>query len=406
MSIFNLFTPASATITQNKPVTSRKILSAIFGAESDTGIKVDVNRAEMHTTVISCWRVLSESLASMPLHLMQRELKDGKWIKKKAYEHPLYNLLHLSPNEENTSYNFIEALMLNIVSRGNAFAQIVRNNKNEIVAIVPLLTDNMQIVRSESNKLAYIYSHDKYGEVWLEKEEVIHIVGLSYDGVHGLSPIAYSANAIGMSIAMEMYGAKFFKNGANPTGVFEKDGVLSDEAFERLKASIEEKYTGLLNSSRPMLLEDGLKFNRITIANNEAQFLESRKFQKAEIASIYRVPLHMINELDRATHSNIEQQSIEFVTYTMTPWVQRFEQAFNKALFGNSSEYYVKFNMDALIRGDIESRYTAHRTAIESGWKTRNEVREQEGLNPLDGLDDPIIPLNMAKDGGNTDEEN
>jgi HK97 family phage portal protein len=226
---------------------------------------------------------------------------------------------------------------------------------------------------------------------------------MSYDGLHGMSPIEYSKNAIGLSIALEEHGSNLFSHGANPNGVFETDRVLSDEAFERLKADLKSSYTGLSNSNKPMLLEDGIKFKQISLTNNDSQFLESRKFQRSEIASIFRVPPHLIGDLERATFTNIEQQSLEFATYTLTPWVQRFEQAINIALARVYPNLRVDFDMDAMVRGDIQSRYNANGTAIRDGWLTRNEVRIKEGLNPLDGLDEPILPLNMGTGGENED---
>ena len=397
MNLGNLFS-TNITTTQNQPVTVHSLVSGLFGKTSAAGTEVTLATAEAHTTVMSCYRVLAESVASMPIHLMKREIEDGKVYEIKAYEHKLYNILSRRPNDEMSQYSWIESQMMNIVSRGNAFTQIIRNNKNEVIALYPLLSDNMTIVRSDSGKLGYKYNSSNYGDVWLEKEEIVHVVGLSYDGINGLSPIQYSANSIGLSLAMEEFASNFFANGANPGAVYEIDTQLSDEAYERLRMSLKEKYEGLKQSGKPMLLEEGLKFKPITISNNDSQFLESRKFQKSEIASIFRVPPHLINDLERATFTNIEQQSLEFATYTLTPWVKRFEQALNSALFRDDQTYHVHFNMDGLVRGDIKTRYEAHGKAIRDGWLTRNEVRKREGYNPLDGLDDPIIPLNMTTD--------
>lgn len=398
MNLNNLFTPRNVVVTPTQAISSHRILSSLFGSKSKSGIDVTLSTAEKHSVVLTCYRVLSESIASMPLHLMKREKIRGEYHDTRDYENRLYPLLNLQPHKEMTHFSWIEALMMNLVSRGNAFSQIIRNNRDEIIGFYPLLTDNMQIVRSAAGELGYIYTTGEH-EVWLDKREIIHIVGMSLDGIHGMSPIAYSANSIGLSMALEEFGSNFFANGANPGAVYEIPSKLSEEAFQRLRASLKEKYESLKNSGRPMLLEEGLTFKQIGIPNNDSQFLESRKFQKSEIAAIFRVPSHMINDLERATFSNIEHQYLSFYTDALMPYVKRFEEAINTALFGTSTNNYVTFNMDAMLRGDTKSRYEANGMAIRDGWKTRNEVRKQEGLNPIDGLNEPILPLNMGAGG-------
>ena len=386
------------------------ILSSLFGGGSSrAGVTVNLQTAQTHTTVMTCYTVISETLASMPLHLMRRVKKKGVWHKERAYDHPLYNVLNLKPNEEMSKFNWIEAMAMNVVSRGNAYSQILRNNKGDIVGFYPLLTDNITVYRTKSGKLGYGYrvglgeksnkESQRGVEVWLDPKEVYKVTYKSLNGVVGLSPISYSQSAIGLSMAMEEFGAKFFENGANIGGLYEIDKILSEDAFARLRATLKEKYEGLKNSNKPMLLEDGLKFKQISVSNNDSQFLESRKFQKAEIASIFRIPPHLINDLEHATFTNIGQQSTEFATYTMTPWVQRFEEPLNIILKEIDPSLYVEFNMNALVRGDIATRYEANGKAIRDSWKTPNEVRVQEGLNPIEGLDDVLVPLNLSQGG-------
>lgn len=378
------------------------IWSSLFGGGiSKAGVSVNQTTAMQHTTVYSCYNVLSEGVASLPLHLMKNSTKNKRNHKEKATNHKLYNTLHLMPNKEMTSFTFIQALMLNLVSRGKSYAQLIRNRRGDVIEIYPLLSDSMRVVRSESGEIGYIYNSPKYSEVWLEKDEILHVVGASLDGVNGISPIEQNANSLGLSMAMEEYGSNFFKNGANASGNFSTAGELSDTAFNRLKNQLREKYQGLLNSGKPMLLEGGLTFDRITIPNNDSQFLESRKYQRSEIASIFKVPLHMINDLEKSSFNNMEQQSLDFVIHTLRPWVMRIEQAMTVALFGGDSEYLVQFNMSALLRGDTKTRYEAYGKGIRDGWLTRNEAREMEDRNPLDGLDEPILPLNMTEGGGN-----
>ncbi|MFK5976899.1 MAG: phage portal protein [Sulfurovum sp.] len=404
LNLNNFFESASGTVMTTQAITSHNMLSGLFGGKSKAGVDVTLTTASTHTTVMSCYRVLSESVASMPIHLMKRKKKKGIYHKSKDYEHPLYRILNLQPNKEMTQFNWIEAMMYNLVSRGNAYSQIIRNKRGDVVAFYPLLSDNMEKVRTKSGKLAYIYHSHKVGKVWLDKREVLSVVGMSLDGVNGLSPIAYSANSIGLSMALEEFGSNFFANGANPGAVYEIPTSLSKIAFERLRTSLKEKYESLKNSGKPMLLEEGLTFKSIGISNNDSQFLETRKFQKSEIASIFRIPPHMINDLEKATFTNIEHQYLAFSTDALMPYVHRFEQALNIALFEDDNKHYISFNMDAMLRGDTKSRYEANGKAVRDGWLTRNEVRKQEGLNPIKGLDTPIMQLNMGK-GDEKDEQ-
>jgi len=404
MSLNNLFKKRESYSLSSPEITSA--FPNLF-VTSKSGVSVTQDTAMRHTTVFSCYKVLSEGVAGMPLHLMKKTVKKGKTSKEKATNHKLYNVLHLKPNEEMTSFGWIEAQMLNLVSRGAAFSQILRNKRDEIIGFYPLLTDNMKTVRSESGELGYVYSSTKIGKVFLYSHEVLHTAGASLDGVNSISPIQENANSLGLSMAMEEFGSNFFANGANASGAFSTPGELGTEAYERLKKDLRGNYTGLLNSGKPLLLEGGLTFEKITIPNNDSQFLESRKYQRSEIASIFKVPLHMINDLEKSSFNNMEQQSLDFVIHTLRPWILRLEQTLNIALFGDNTDYYVKFNMSALLRGDTKTRYEAYGTGIRDGWLTRNEAREMEDLNPLDGLDEPVLPLNMTQGGNSakTDED-
>jgi HK97 family phage portal protein len=203
---------------------------------------------------------------------------------------------------------------------------------------------------------------------------------------------------------METFGSTLFKNGANPSGVVSGKSVkaMSDQAFDNFKKSFEDKYQGMMNAGKPLILEEGYEFKPITISNKDGQYLESRKFTKEEIASMYRIPPHMVNLLDKATFANIEHQSIQFVVDAVRPWAIRIEQEIKRKSFtpAEKKNYYVKFNMGALLRGDTQSRYTAYESAITKGcWMSRNEARELEDLNPIDGLDEMIVPLNYGKEG-------
>lgn len=389
MSLNNLFLRSSFVPLSSPEVSS--YFSSLF-TTAKSGVTVNQDTATRHTAVYACYIVLSEGVSGMPIHLMKR---NGKTVEK-ATGHKLYNVLHMNPNDEMTSFTMTQALMLNLISRGNGYIQKIFNNRGNVVGLYPLLSDNMEIVRSERGDLAFVYNSSKHGRVWLSRDEVVNIPGHTLDGIKGMTPIEMNANSIGLSIALEEHGSNFFKNGANSTGAFKKDGVLSDEAYNRLKTDLTKSYAGLMNSGKPMILEDGLDFARFSISNNDSQFLESRKYQRSEIASIFKVPLHMINDLEKSSFNNMEQQSLDFVIHTLRPWVMRIEQALTVSLFGDDSEYFVKFNMAALLRGDTATRYEAYNKGINAGWLTRNEARAMEDLNPIDGLDEPILPLNMT----------
>lgn len=289
-------------------------------------------------------------------------------------EHPLYFLLHDQPNEEMTSFIFREALMSHILIYGNAYAQILRNGRGDVIGLYPLMPDQMKVNRDDKNRLIYIYSRydeanpnlKEQGDIVLYADEILHITGLGFDGLVGYSPITMAKNVIGISLACEEYGATFFANGASPSGVLEHPGIIKNP--ERVRQAWQAAY-GSANSHRTAILEEGMKYTPISIPNNEVQFLETRKFQLEEIARLYRVPLHLIGDLDHATFSNIEQQSLEFVKYTLNPWIVWWEQSLQKALLSDSEKgkYFIKFNVEGLLRGDYASRMSGYATARQNG---------------------------------------
>ena len=223
----------------------------------------------------------------------------------------------------------------------------------------------------------------KSTQVTLSPSDVLHIPGLGFDGLIGYSPIAMAKNAIGLAIATEEYGAKFFANGAAPAGVLEHPGTIKDPL--RVKESWNSAYQGSANAHKIAVLEEGMKYTPIGIAPEQAQFLETRKFQINEIARIFRVPPHMLADLEKSSFSNIEQQSLEFVKYTLDPWVVRWEQSMCRVLFSESEKptYFIKFNVDGLLRGDYASRMSGYATARQNGWMSANDIRELENLDRI-----------------------
>lgn len=360
---------------------------SFFMGGSTSGKRVNERSAMQMTAVYSCVRILSEAIASLPLNVYRYNASGGK---EKALAHPLFRLLHDEPNPEMTSFVFRETLMTHLLLWGNAYAQIIRNGKGEIVALYPLMPDRMQVDRDENGRLYYIYSKSnddaptmERGRVALDLSDVLHVPGLGFDGLVGYSPIAMAKNAIGLAIAAEEYGSKFYANGAAPSGVLEHPGTLKDPA--RVRDSWNAAFGGSSNSHKIAVLEEGLKYTPISISPNEAQFLETRKFQINEIARIFRVPPHMVGDLEKSSFSNIEQQSLEFVKYTLDPWVIRWEQALYRALLSEEEkkEYFFRFNVEGLLRGDYTSRMNGYATARQNGWMSANDIRELEDLDRI-----------------------
>ena len=366
-----------------------------FFGTSSSGKSVNEKTALQTTAVYACVRILAETIALLPLHTY-RASPNGK---EKAANHPLYYLLHSEPNPEMTSFVFRETLMGHLLLWGNAYAQIIRNGRGTVMALYPLLPNKMMVNRTDQGILYYQYEKD--GQTYfLSNQDVLHIPGLGFDGLIGYSPIGMAKNAIGMAIATEEYGAKFFANGANPGGVLEHPGVVKDPA--RVRDSWNAVYQGSGNAHRVAVLEEGMKFQSIGIPPEQAQFLETRKFQLNEIARIFRIPPHMIGDLEKSSFSNIEQQSLEFVMYTLDPWVVRWEQAMQRALFseGEKRQYFVKFNVDGLLRGDYQSRMNGYAVGRQNGWLSSNDIRELENLNRIsteEGGDLYLINGNMTK---------
>lgn len=377
---------------------------SFFMGGSTSGKRVNERTSMQMTAVYSCVRILSEAVAGLPLHLYQYTDNGSK---EKAVEHPLYFLLHDEPNPEMTSFVFRETLMTHLLLWGNAYAQIIRNGKGEIMALYPLMPDRMTVDRDEKGRLYYEYmvsSDDaptiKGSTVKLPPSEVLHIPGLGFDGLVGYSPIAMAKNAIGMAIACEEYGAKFFANGAQPSGVLEHPGTIKDPS--RVRESWTQTFGGSQNANKVAVLEEGMKYTPISISPEQAQFLETRKFQINEIARIFRVPPHMVGDLEKSSFSNIEQQSLEFVKYTLDPWVSRWEQSIVRSLLTaeEKKQYFVKFNVDGLLRGDYQSRMNGYAIGRQNGWMSANDIRELENLDRIPeelGGDLYLINGNMTK---------
>ena len=383
--------------------TTGSAYSFFFGG-SAAGKRVNERSAMQMTAVYSCVRILAEAVAGLPLHLYRYKEDGGK---EKALDHPLYLLLHDEPNPEMSSFVFRETLMTHLLLWGNAYAQIIRNGRGEVMALYPLMPDRMAVDRDDKGQLYYEYTTSaddapisKGSIVRLKPSDVLHIPGLGFDGLVGYSPIAMAKNAIGLAIATEEYGSKFFANGAQPSGVLEHPGTIKDP--QRVRDSWMSQFGGSANSNKIAVLEEGLKYTPISISPEQAQFLETRKFQINEIARIFRVPPHMVGDLEKSSFSNIEQQSLEFVKYTLEPWLVRWEQSIQRTLFSadEKKRYFVRFNVEGLLRGDYASRMNGYAVGRQNGWMSANDIRELENLDCIpaeEGGDLYLINGNMTK---------
>lgn len=384
---------------RDNPKDSVSSAPAFYMGQSVSG-KVVNERSSMQTTaVFACVRIIAETVASLPLHTYQFN-GDGK---EKMVSHPLYRILHDEPNPEMTSFTIRETLMAHLLLWGNAYCQIIRNGRGEVMALYPLLPDKMTVDRDRKDELYYAYRKDGI-TYYLSPDEVLHIPGLGFDGVMGYSPVALAKNAIGLNIAAEEYGGRFFANNATPSGILSTSGTIKDPT--KVRDAWQSTYGGTGNSNKVAVLEDGLQYQPISMPNSDAQFLETRKFQIEEICRIFQVPPHMVADLSKSSFSNIENQSISFVVHTIRPWLVRIEQAMNRKLFKESEkgQCFVSFNASALMRGDYKSRMDGYAIGIQNGFFSVNDVRRMENLDPISAdeggdlylTNGNMLPLKMA----------
>ena len=364
---------------RDKPKDAVSGAPTFYFGTSGSGKSVTAQSAIQLSTVYACVRVISETIASLPLGVFEATDTGNR----KAMEHPLYRLLHDEPNSEMTSFVLREVMLTHLLLYGNSYCQIIRTGKNGIVGLYPLLPDRMDVDRDSKGNLTYTYTTSDGKIVSMKPPQVLHIPGLGFDGVMGYSPIALEKSAIGLGLAAEEYGSKFFANGARPSGILTHPNTVKNP--KALRESWNSAYGGSGNANRVAILEEGMEFKPLSIPNNEAQFLETRKFQVDEICRIFRVPPHLVCNLEHATFSNIEHSSIDFAVHTIRPWLVRIEQSMNRALFSDQEKgrFYVAFNMDGLMRGDYKSRMEGYAIARQNGWMSANDIRELENLNPI-----------------------
>lgn len=368
------------------------------GSASKTGIAITEDSAMRLSAVFGAVRVISETIASLPWMVKQ----DFEGSTRNAAAHPINQLIH-SPNGIMTDFNFRETCQAHLCLHGNAFIAIKRNEAGQPIKLIPVHPDRVQVKVYKDEKF---YTIDD-GKETFDDTEMIHILGLSFDGIVGKSVIEAARESIGLGLAADQFGGSFFGNGANVSAVLTHPGRLSDEAYKRLMASWQRRYSGLDNAHKTAILEEGMNLTKVSISPSESQFLETRQFGVVDIARFFRIPLAYLGSLENSsTRANIEEQGIQFQRNTILPWVKRWEAEFNRKLFPNGNEYYIRFNMDGLLRGDITSRYSSYATARQWGWLSVNDIRKFEGLDNIDNGDTYLQPLNMVDVAtDNTDDD-
>ena len=368
-------------------------LNELFGGSStDSGVSITPETALTYSAVYQAVRCISEAVSSLPLNLYERQPGGGK---SKASAHPLYSILHDSPNPEMSSLQWRECSMAHLLLWGNSYTEIVRDLDGNCVELWPIDPSIVTAKRTDSGELYYDLNR---GKSFITAANMLHISGLSFDGISGMSPISMARQSLGLSLAIEQFGAGYFGRGARPGGVLTFPGQLSPEARQNLRRSFEELHAGGANSHRVALLEAGLKWESIGVPPDDSQFLQSREFQVVEVARWFNIPPHKLRDLNKPSYNSLEMMNIEFLTDTLRPWLVRWEQALNRKIIRpkDRGSYFVEHNVEGVLRGDIASRYQAYSVARNWGWLSVNEIREKENMNGVGPEGDLYMqPLNM-----------
>lgn len=361
------------------------------GSSSDAGVTVTPDTALTYSAVYAAVRCISEAVSSLPLNLHERLPTGGK---SKASAHPLHHILHDSPNPEMTSLQWREASMAHLLLYGNSYTEIVRDLDGNCVELWPIDPTIVAPARTEQGELYYDLNR---GKSFITNANMLHISGLSFDGISGMSPIALARQSLGLSMAIEQFGAGYFGRGARPGGVLTFPGQLSPEARQNLRRSFEELHAGGANSHRVALLEAGLKWEAIGVPPDDSQFLQSREFQVVEVCRWFNLPPHKLKDLNKTSYNSLEQMNLEFVTDTLRPWLVRWEQALNRKVIrpNERGNLFFEHNVEGILRGDQAARFQAYSVGRNWGWLSVNEIREKENMNPVSGGDVYMQPMNM-----------
>lgn len=403
MSVFDWFKRKSNNTPQLQAALDEHsgrglIPSVLHNVNMIAGVPVTPENALTFAAVFACVRVLAESVSSLPLILYRRGAGRGK---DRAVDHPLYSILHDAANDDTTSQQLFEAMTANAVLWGNGCAQIVPARDGSVGEMWPLLSKYLQISRRDG-ELIFDYSEPGRTRVF-QRWEIYHVPGLTLNGVTGLSVIGYWRRAIGLGLTLDIFSENFYENGARPGIALKYPGVLSKEAKDNIRDSWVSQHGGAENVNKPAILEEGMDIDTYGMPLDDAQFIDLKKFQATEVARLFRMPPHKIGILDNATFTNIEHQGLEFVTDTLRPWLVRFEKRvwLDLLLKAERRDYFAEFLVDALLRGDLLSRYQAYAIGRNWGWLSADDVREKENMNPLPNEQGGtyLSPLNMQPAG-------
>ena len=373
------------------------LIRAFGGAESKSGVSVTPESALTNTAVLAAIERLSRAVATLPLMIYRRLPNGGR---ERDTSHRLWPLLHDAPNEEHTALEFRQFQMASLLLRGNSFSFVERNGAGDAKALWPLRSDQISTERVKGS-VVYTWTPSTGKGRPFAGNKIHHLRGLSRNGLIGLSPISLARESVGLGLAAEEFGSRFFSGGANAGSVLTHPGLLSDPAAKRLKDSFDASHTGLSNSHKTILLEEGTGWEKTSVDPRDAQFIELRKFQTRDAARIFGVQPHLIADLDNATFTNIESQGIEFVVYTLAYWLKMFEQSIQRDLFSEADRktHFVEFLVEGLLRGDVAARGEFYNKLFQMGALSPNEIRARENLNPVPGGDTRYVPLNMAPVG-------
>jgi len=367
-----------------------------FGMPSYAGKIVTPETSIQVPAIWCCMKILAETESGLPLRL---HLRDADGSSSVSVDHPLDSILHDSPNPEMSAMDFRMSQTAQLALWGNCYSRIARNTRGDVIALWPLQSRLMSVERDSRGELVYRYSgsNDSYAA-----SDILHVRTLSFDGIRGISPITQLSNPVGLAMALEEFAGRFFSNGAIPAVVLEHPNRIGPDANRNIRDSWKKIFGGTQHAHEVAVLEEGMKLNVVGADPQKSQSNESRRFQIAEVGRMYRMPLHMLADLDRATNNNIEQQSLEFVIYTLMPWLELWEQAINRSLLTpvERKKYFAEHNVAGLLRGDLESRYKAYAIARNWGWLNVNRICRLENLPPIGPAGDVFLqPLNMVPAG-------
>lgn len=397
MNVFNWFRKSTSDTTKKLTSADLADVLASYGSSTEAGVYVSDKSALHYLTVLSCIRVISESVGMLPLNIYR---KNGE-SRSLATDSPLYNLLAVQPNGFQTASEFWEMAVAHLAWKGNFYAYKVLGGDGRLLELIPIPPDSVSVDQRGDYSLKYEVTFKNGKGGIYESADIFHVRRLSLNGYTGLNPIAYARESLGLGIATQKHGAKLFSNGARPGGVLSTDQVLKDDSYNRIRESWDAAHAGVDNAHRTAILEAGLKFQSIGMTAEDSQFLETRKYQRSEICGLFRVPPHMIGDLEKATFSNIEHQSLQFVTQTLGPYLTAIESRIRSDLVQprNRGRLFARFDVTELLRGDMAGRSAYYREMSNLGAMSPNEIRVREGMNPREGGDIYLTPLNMAVNG-------